>query len=57
MLMLNFSEKDRSPLCHLITDFHSASQKRAARFDIWGVTISALMATLVVEFARLLVSR
>jgi len=55
--MIHYTEKNRSGLCHLITDFHSASQKKAARFDLWGVTVSALMATLLVECVRLLVSR
>jgi len=55
--MLHYSEKNRSALCHVITDFHSASQKRAARFDIWGVLLSAAMASVMVEFVRLLVSR
>jgi hypothetical protein len=56
--MINhYSEKNRSHLCHLITDFHSASQKRMARFDLWGMTGSALLVAMVVEFARLLVSR
>ncbi len=56
-MLHHYSEKNRSPLCHIITDFHSASQKRLARFDLWGVTGSALMATLLVEFVRVLVSR
>lgn len=55
--MMHYSEKNRSSLCHIITDFHSASQKRLARFDILGVTVSALLAAVLVEFARLLVSR
>ncbi len=54
--MTHYSEKNRSPLCHLITNFHSASQKRAARFDFVGVTISGLMAAGLVGFVRLLVS-
>jgi len=56
-IMVHYSEKNRSPLCHLITNFHSASQKRAARFDFVGVTISGLLAVGLVEFVRLLVSR
>jgi hypothetical protein len=54
--MIHYSEKNRSRLCYLITDFHSASQKRAARFDLWGVTVSALIATMLVVCVRLLVS-
>jgi hypothetical protein len=55
--MLNhYSEKNRSALCHIITDFNSVSQKRAARFDLWGVLASALMAVSLVEFVRVLVS-
>jgi len=53
--MLHYSEKNRSALCHVITDFHSASQKRVARFDLWGVLGSALMASVLVKFVRLLV--
>lgn len=55
--MLHYSQKNRSVLCHVITDFHSASQKRVARFDLWGVLVSALMASILVELVRLLVSR
>jgi len=55
--MLHYPEKNRSRLCYLITDFHSAAQKRLARFDLLGVAISSLMAVALVEFARLLVSR
>jgi len=54
--MLHYSEKKRSALCHVITDFHSVSQKRVARFDLWGVLASALMAFLLVESVRLLIS-
>jgi hypothetical protein len=54
--MLHYSEKNRSVLCHIITDFHSVSQKRLARFDLWGVLVSALMAATLVESVRLLVS-
>ncbi len=43
-------------MCHLITNFHSARQKRVARFDFLGVAISALMAVVLVEFVRVLVS-
>ena len=52
----HYSGKNRSALCHLITDFHSANQKRVARFDLWGVLVSAVMASLLVAFIRLLVS-
>lgn len=51
------SEKKRSSFCHLITDFHSAAQRRIAQFDLWGVAFSGLLTVAVVEFARLLVSR
>jgi hypothetical protein len=53
--MIHPDGKDRSPLCHVITDFHSARQKRLARFDPWGVSLSALLAVMVVECVRLLV--
>ena len=53
----HYSEKNRSALCHIITDFHSVSQKRVARFDLWGVLVSALISALLVEFVRVLVSR
>jgi hypothetical protein len=52
----HYSEKNRSVLCHLITDFHSASQKRLARFDLWGVLVSALMTGSILEAVRLVVS-
>ncbi len=55
--MIHYSERNRSALCHVITDFHSISQKRVARFDLWGVLFSAVMASVLVEFVRLLVSR
>lgn len=55
--MIDYSHKNRSVFCHLITDFHSKSQKRLARFDLWGVTMSGFMAAAMVEFVRLLVSR
>ena len=55
--MLHYPEKNRSALCHVITDFHSVSQKRAARFDLWGVLVSALMSAMLVEAVRVLVSR
>jgi hypothetical protein len=54
--MLNSSEKNRSVFCHLITDFHSTKQRRAARFDFWGVLASALLVAGLVELVRLLVS-
>jgi hypothetical protein len=53
--MIHYTEKNRSCLCHLITDFHSLNQRRLARFDFWGVTVSGLMAVLLVGFVRLLV--
>ena len=55
--MIHYSEKNRSALCHVITDFHSASQKRLARFDPWGMTISTLLMALVVEVVRAVVAR
>jgi hypothetical protein len=54
--MVHYSEKNRSALCHVITDFHSARQKRVARFDLWGVMVSALMVSLLVGIVRLVVS-
>ena len=54
--MIHYTEKNRSILFHVITDFHSVSQKRVARFDLWGVTFSALMATMLVTCVRFLVS-
>ena len=48
--------KDRSALCHVITDFHSASQRRLARFDLLGVTVSALLAALMLEGVRFALS-
>lgn len=55
--MLHSSEKNRSVFCHLITDFHSIKQRRAARFDMWGVLASVQLAAGLVELIRLLVSR
>lgn len=55
--MMNYSQKNRSMFCHLITDLHSTNQKRLARFDFFGVLGSGLMAAVMVEFVRLLVSR
>ncbi len=54
--MLHYTEKNRSNLCHVITDFHSVSEKRVARFDIWGVLVSALLIASLVEVVRLLIS-
>jgi len=54
--MTHYSEKNRSALCHIITDFHSVRQRRVARFDPWGVMVSAAMASLLVGFVRLLLS-
>jgi hypothetical protein len=56
-MIQHYSERNRSLFCHLITDFHSASQKRLARFDILGVTTLALVTTVLVAIVRLLVSR
>ena len=55
--MIHYSEKNRSALCHVITDFHSVSQRRVARFDLWGVMVSAAMAAILVELVRMLVAR
>jgi len=55
--MIHYTEKKRSSLCHLITDFHSAGQRRLARFDVWGAATSGVIALTVVEIARLLFSR
>jgi hypothetical protein len=54
--MLYRTGKNRSPFCHIITDFHSARQNRLARFDPWGVSLSALLAALLVESVRIMVS-
>lgn len=54
--MIHYTEKNRSSLCHLITDYHSASQRRLARLDIWGVATSGIITLMVVGLARLLVS-
>jgi hypothetical protein len=55
--MLHDSYKNRSPLCRVITDFHSPNEKRMARFDPWGVAISATLAAILVECVRFIVSR
>ena len=55
-MLHHYSEKNRSALCHVITDFHSTSQRRAARFDLWGVVASAMMTASLLEFVRVLVS-
>jgi hypothetical protein len=55
--MLYDSQKNRSPLCHVITDFHSRSEKRVARFDPWGMAISAMLAAVLVEAVRFMISR
>jgi len=54
--MTNHSENNRSAFCHLITDYHSANQKRLAKFDFVGMLASGLMITVAVGFMRLLVS-
>jgi hypothetical protein len=55
-MMQHYTERNRSSLCHLITDFRSLRQKRLARFDLWGVLATVLLASAVVEAARLLVA-
>lgn len=55
-VMMHYTDKKRSSLCHLITDFHSASQRRLARFDFWGVTLSGVMILTMLGVMRLLVS-
>lgn len=55
--MMNYSQKNRSMFCHLITNMHSTDHKRLARFDFWGVMASGFMAAVMVEFVRVLVSR
>ncbi len=54
--MIHYTEKKRSPLCHLITNFNSARQRKVARFDLFGVAVSGLMAMTLVGIVRLLVS-
>lgn len=53
---MDYSQKNRSLFCHLITDLHSPNQKRLARFDFWGVVASGFMAAVMVEIVRLFVS-
>jgi hypothetical protein len=55
--MTRASENKRSRLCHVITDFHCAAQRRIARFDVWGTVASGLLMVVLVGFARLLFSR
>jgi hypothetical protein len=55
--MMNYSQKNRSLFCHLITDLHATNHRRLARFDLWGVLGSGFMAAVMVELVRLLVSR
>lgn len=54
--MIHYTEKNRSSLCHLITDFRSPPQKRLARFDLWGVLTSVVLASLMVGVVRLFVA-
>ncbi len=54
--MIHYTEKNRSPLCHLITDFRSPLEKRVARFDLWGVLTSVVLASLMVGVVRLFVA-
>jgi hypothetical protein len=49
--------QNRSPLCRVITDFHSPSQLQLARFDFLGAAFSAVLAALLVEGVRLILSR
>jgi hypothetical protein len=55
-MVYHHTAKNRSALCHLITDFNSVNQRRLARFDLWGVLVSGLLAAVLVESVRLLVS-
>lgn len=54
--MAQYSDKNRSALCRLITDFHSVSQQKIARYDFLGMTLSSLMLMVLAGFARLLIS-
>jgi hypothetical protein len=54
--MVHVSEQNRSGLCHLITDFHSASQRRLARLDFVGAAASGLLVLILLDVARLLLS-
>lgn len=54
--MMHYIDKKRSTLCHLITDFHSASQRRLARFDFWGAALSGAMVLAMIGVMRVLVS-
>jgi hypothetical protein len=51
------SETKRSPLCRLITGFHSKAQRRIARYDLLGAAVSTLLMLALVMCARLLFSR
>ena len=54
--MMQFTPKNRSGLCHLITDFHSARQSRVARFDFVGTMFSGALLLLLVQTARVFLS-
>jgi len=54
--MMHYSQRNRSPLCHLITDFRSPLEQRVARFDLWGVLSSVLLVSLMIAVARALVA-
>jgi hypothetical protein len=55
--MLHSNRSKRSPFCQLITDYHSAGQRRLASLDWLGVTASALMLGLMLKIARLLLAQ
>jgi hypothetical protein len=54
--MIHTTPKNRSGLCHLITDFHSIRQSRVARFDFAGAAFAGGMLMLLVQVARLFLS-
>ena len=56
-MLQHYTERNRSSLCHLITDFRSPLEKRVARFDLWGVLMSVALASLMVGVVRLFVAR
>lgn len=54
--MIHSTPKNRSGLCHLITDFHSARQSRVARFDFVGTMLTGAMLLMIVQVARVFLS-
>jgi hypothetical protein len=54
--MNGYTGKNRSRFCHLITDFHSATEAKIARSDCWCVTVASMAACLLFECIRLLIS-